>query len=349
MLVAGLLWWARPAGVFESGRAGRLCGPGGGVAGDGRAIRAGGFRKLVPVHKKLSPEWVQSLFARGTRTVHRGPDLEKIGMPVSGICTGQLYLGGDGRLWQWDIFNQHMGTGDGHYAHPPKPSRLWSRALRSGSPRAEQSRSAVWTTPGLPTSPLTVNTPSALLNTSDEAAPVTVSLEAFSPFIPLNPEDSNLPATVLQFTVKNKSHGNLECDLAGWLENAVCLQSAKVGLGRRSNHIHQKPELTFLECRAEPAPGTAPGAGGVPLEKQADFGTMGLALLDPGKEDLMSVSIPDGKRPDAIFGKRGLATEPLDNKPFGQRLFGGLGRKLTLSAGQGGGKSPLSLPGISRT
>ena len=55
------------------------------------------FDQLVPADKKLSPDWVQSLFARGARTVYRGQDLEKIGMPIGGICTGQLYLGGDGR------------------------------------------------------------------------------------------------------------------------------------------------------------------------------------------------------------------------------------------------------------
>ena len=81
------------------------------------------FDKLVPADKKLSEDWVKSLFARGERTVYRGKDLDKIGMPVGGICTGQLYLGGDGRLWHWDIFNQPIGgTGDSHYAKPMAPS-----------------------------------------------------------------------------------------------------------------------------------------------------------------------------------------------------------------------------------
>ena len=78
--------------------------------------------KLVPADKKLDPQWVKSLFDRGAREVYRGKDLEKIGMPVGGLCAGQLYLGGDGKLWHWDIFNKAMGTGDYNYAHPPLPS-----------------------------------------------------------------------------------------------------------------------------------------------------------------------------------------------------------------------------------
>ena len=48
------------------------------------------LEKLVPADKKLPPEWVKSLFARGAPTVYRGKDLELIGMPIGGIGTGQL-------------------------------------------------------------------------------------------------------------------------------------------------------------------------------------------------------------------------------------------------------------------
>lgn len=82
------------------------------------------FDHLVPADKKLSPDWVRSLFARGEPQVFRGRELEKIGMPVGGICAGRLYLGGDGRLWLWDIFNQYVDSnGDGpHYVAPMTPS-----------------------------------------------------------------------------------------------------------------------------------------------------------------------------------------------------------------------------------
>ena len=55
------------------------------------------FDHLVPADKKLSPDWVKSLFARGTPEVLRGSELKYVGMPVGGIGAGQLYLGGDGR------------------------------------------------------------------------------------------------------------------------------------------------------------------------------------------------------------------------------------------------------------
>ena len=67
------------------------------------------FAKLIPPDKKLRPEWVKSLFERGDPAVYskgRG-ELQFIGMPVGGLCCGTVYLGGDGKLWLRDIFNQN--------------------------------------------------------------------------------------------------------------------------------------------------------------------------------------------------------------------------------------------------
>ena len=52
----------------------------------------------------------ESVRARHTAGLS-GRDLKYIGMPVGGLCAGQLYLGGDGKLWHWDIFNSHIVTG----------------------------------------------------------------------------------------------------------------------------------------------------------------------------------------------------------------------------------------------
>src|SRR5665213_2756730 len=82
------------------------------------------FDQLVPADKKLAPDWVKSLFARGTPEILRGDELKYVGMPVGGIGAGQLYLGGDGRLWHWDNFNrvENSGSSGPHYARPLTPA-----------------------------------------------------------------------------------------------------------------------------------------------------------------------------------------------------------------------------------
>ena len=217
------------------------------------------FDKLVPADKKLAPEWIRSLTARGEREVYRGADLAKIGMPVGGICAGQLYLGGDGKLWHWDLFNTRIGTGAEHYAKPLEPTSPLAQgfALRIVSEDKAQERPldrSHWSDVSF-----AGEYPIGCVEYKDPASPLDVRLEAFSPFIPLNTDDSSLPATVLQFTVKNHSSAEVEAELAGWLENAICLHSAKLQDGMRRNRLLRDNDLLFLQCSAEDVPpGAAP-------------------------------------------------------------------------------------------
>jgi uncharacterized protein (DUF608 family) len=221
-------------------------------------VMAGPFdtTELVPADKKLSPEWVKSLTARGTRTVYRGKELELIGMPIGGICTGQLYLGGDGRLWRWDIFNQHRGTGDRHYANPPKPDFPVEQGFTLQIKEGEKTTDWPLATGGFSEISFTGEYPIGYVEYRDPKCPVTVSLEAFSPFTPLDPEGSHLPATVMRFTVKNTSQGKVECALEGRLQNAVCLYSGKAGAGERRNRVYEPMYscFAFLDCIAVPTP-----------------------------------------------------------------------------------------------
>jgi uncharacterized protein (DUF608 family) len=215
-------------------------------------FEAADFEKLVPADKRLSPEWIKSLFARGTRTVYRGADLEKIGMPVGGICTGQVYLGGDGKLWHWDIFNRHIGTGPDHYANPPKPDFPIEQGFAIEVTSGEKTTNWPLSAGGFSKIALTGEYPIGYVEYRDAKCPVAVSLEAFSPFIPLNPDDSHLPATIMRFTVKNTSEGKVGCELAGWLQNAVCLYGGKGGVGQRVNRIVREPGLLWLDCGVVP-------------------------------------------------------------------------------------------------
>jgi non-lysosomal glucosylceramidase len=216
-----------------------------------RPVMAGPFTRddfdhLVPADKKLSPAWVKSLFERGAPEVLSGSDLKYVGMPVGGIGAGQLYLGGDGRLWLWDIFNQTFHTGSEHYAHPLIPSSPLtqkftltiggeSRAL-DGSGFSEISFRGAY--------------PIGTVEYANAGVPVTVKQEAFSPFIPLNTDDSSLPATIFQFTLHNTSAAPVEATLSGELENGVCLTNRGYD-GLLRNRVLRQPKLTTLACSAE--------------------------------------------------------------------------------------------------
>ena len=217
------------------------------------------FEDLVPVDKKLSPAWVKSLYERGKPQVYKGEELKYIGMPVGGICAGQLYLGGDGKLWHWDIFNKKISTGDSHYAKPMEAVSPVDQgfALRTTSKGVSETR--VLDQSGFPDVsfrgeyPIGVvdYTPSTGVETDNNPS-LRVSLEAFSPFIPLSVDESSLPATIMRFTLKNNSPESVEATLYGWMENAVCLYNRGLD-GFRFNRISQKKGYSLLECWVEKA------------------------------------------------------------------------------------------------
>jgi len=228
------------------------------AAGAGLNAIAGPFKSedvkdhFVPADKKLSPEWIKALFAKGDRTWYQGKDLETIAMPVGGICTGQLYLAGDGRLMHWDIFNQLNFTGYGRdsYQLGRKPASLLRQGFRLRVTQGGKTVQRTLDVNGFPDVRFCGEYPIGTVEYSDEELPVEVRLEAFSPFIPLNEDDSALPATVLEFTVKNAGNAQATVTLAGWLENAVCPHSSLGLYGVRRNRVLRRDGLTMVQGEA---------------------------------------------------------------------------------------------------
>jgi non-lysosomal glucosylceramidase len=257
------------------------------------------FESLVPADKKLAPEWVASLVARGEPTVYRGRDLDSIGMPIGGICAGQLYIGGDGRLWHWDIFNQHVSTNASHYAKP----MAVSSPVEQGFTLRVGDRTLALDRTGFADVAFRGQYPIATVNYRDGRVPLAVTLEAFSPFVPLETTDSSLPATVMQFTLRNTSTAPIEATLTGRLENAVCLHHRDAP-GLRRNRVVAGEGFTFLECSAH----------GADLDALPGCGTMGLALLGDAEA---SPPHPSQQR----------------ESPLAESLVGELGRTVRLEAG----------------
>lgn len=209
----------------------------------------GGFQSAphnIPVDKKLDPRWVRSLYQRGSATTYlkSREELKYIGMPVGGIGCGTLYLGGDGRLWLWDIFNENQEGVD--------PREIpWPDALHEGA-KVRSRDGANYIAPTVLADKRVLDQgfyvevevngktlvkelraedwkevkfeatyPVATVTYTDPGFPVTVMMKAYSPFIPLDADNSGLPATIFSFTFQNLGSEDLSMRILGWLENGV--------------------------------------------------------------------------------------------------------------------------------
>lgn len=219
------------AGVY-AGRANAIAGP----------FKPEELLHNIPADKKLDPQWVKSLYRRGfpTRYLKSRNELRYIGMPVGGLQTGTLYLGGDGRLWLWDIFNDnreginpstiewasdlHVGkkvrSRDGSaYVAPAQDIRpveqgFAFRIHTGGTTQIRKMEAGDWDD-----IIFEATYPRATITYIDRKLGVDIRAEVFSPFIPLDEKNSSLPCTIYSFTVANKTGKEIQVDIAGWLGN----------------------------------------------------------------------------------------------------------------------------------
>jgi non-lysosomal glucosylceramidase len=197
------------------------------------------FDVNIPEDKKLTPEWIKALYERGEPEVYSKLQLDKVAMPIGGICAGQVYLSPDGRLVEWRVnqtpvelqhgFALRTVTGGKTDIHPLTRETFPDLTFRGEYPIAK-------------------------IEYQNATLPVQVSLEAFSPFEPLHADDSGLPATVFHFTLKNTSSAPVEATLAGGLENGCVLQNRESVPGTRRNQITRGSDLTVLACTGSAQP-----------------------------------------------------------------------------------------------
>lgn len=194
--------------------------------------------------------WIASLYERGSVTTYLKSknELQYIGMPVGGIMCGTVYLGGDGRLWLWDIFNKNqegiepkvvdysanvldggkkVRSRDGAcYIEPSKNIRPLDQGFALQLSWNGQSIIRKFDEESWPEISFEATYPIATIRYTDPALPVAITLEAFSPFIPLNEDDSGLPVTILSYKIENKITVPVTATILGWLENKTAIYSA---------------------------------------------------------------------------------------------------------------------------
>jgi uncharacterized protein (DUF608 family) len=173
---------------------------------------------------------------------YEGAALRHLAVPLGGIGTGTIALGGEGGLRQWQIFNQinHRAFVPGSFfalhAGSERPPRDHLRILQSrealalerpGTPLVDddfipdEQRGLVERFGGVERIVAETAYPFVSLAYEDRDLPVEVGLEAFSPFAAFDEETSGIPAAVFSFSVRNRSDSSVHGEIAATLQNAV--------------------------------------------------------------------------------------------------------------------------------
>lgn len=207
------------------------------------------FTSLVPSDKKLAPQWVASLTARGEAPVWTGEQLKWVGMPVNGIGGGQLYLGGDGQLWYWGMMNQDDPYSKGPGIRFQEPSEPFSPFLQGKAVRLNGDNEKVFSLDkeGFGDIRFHPRFPVAKIEYRDDGLPLEVDLLAFSPFVPMELRRSAYPASIFEFTFRNISGEKMTVDFANWMENPVFTHSRELQRVSWSTQFHHDSDFTGLQ------------------------------------------------------------------------------------------------------
>jgi uncharacterized protein (DUF608 family) len=181
--------------------------------------------------------------------VYTGRQLHLLAFPLGGVGAGSISLGGRGQLRDWEIFNRPDKGNVPQYAF----ASIWAQSgsskpvarvleARLQPPYEGPSGLGSNNVPGLPrleTCRFTGEYPLARIDFEDRDLPVKVALEALSPFIPLEADDSGLPAAILRYRVSNPGSRKSMVSIAFSLDNVV-------GREGRSNSFQQSGPLQGL-------------------------------------------------------------------------------------------------------
>ncbi len=155
-----------------------------------------------------------------------------LAFPLGGIGTGNVSLGARGELRDWEIFNSpakgatlpltffalrcqqadqapKVRVLEGPLQAPHTPSHGYHPMKSLG---------------GLPRFKGTTfrgQYPFASIEFHDPNMPVAAALEAYTPLLPLNPEDSGIPCAILTYTIRNETDDPIDLTIVGSLTNPV--------------------------------------------------------------------------------------------------------------------------------
>ena len=176
------------------------------------------------------PYTKQELYTDNSQRKFNG-DASEAAFLLGGIGTGNFSIGARGEFRDWEIFNR-PGKGNKlpytFFAIWAKPHnkepmcRVLESELHPPFSKSHGFKSdEIAGLPRLDLSTMKGEYPFIWVDFQDKKLPVKVSLEAFTPFIPLNADDSGIPGVILRYKVKNTTDKKMDVSIAGSLPNVV--------------------------------------------------------------------------------------------------------------------------------
>jgi uncharacterized protein (DUF608 family) len=259
-----------------------------------------------------------------------GRQLAMIAFPLGGVAAGSVSLGGRGQLRDWEIFNRPDKGNNLAYALPS----IWAQVgdakpvahvleARYLPPYEGEDGLGSRNAPGLSRlggARFTGEFPLARIDFSDDSLPVAVSLEAFSPFIPHQPDDSGLPVAILRYRVRNPNTRPAKVAIAWSIDNPV---------GKTDKRVNEFRSDKALSGIVMTNPSLA--------DSDALHGSFVLAALNPGAGSLTHLKgWPAGRwwNSPLLFWDDFTADGELGPEAERTNNVGALCLKRTLAAGQ---------------
>lgn len=164
--------------------------------------------------------------------------LFQIALPLGGIGTGQVSLGGRGELRDWEIMNipakgfSTVYTGSSNapfFAIYTKPADgeaittllegpIYTHEYVRGGGGEEVNHHGM---PRFRSTSFDAAYPFGQVNLSDESLPVEVRIKGFNPLVPAAADDSSLPVAVLAYEVTNKKSVPVDVAVCGTMRNFI--------------------------------------------------------------------------------------------------------------------------------
>ena len=234
--------------------------------------------------------------------------LVRIALPVGGLGTGTVSLGGRGELRDWEIMNK-PGTGfstitDGNQApffavfvqqgnQKPMTKALLGPLESSEFSHYEGRPVNHHGLPRFSAASFDAAYPFGQVNLSDKQLPIKVKIKAFNPFIPGDIAASSIPIAILQYEIENTSDKELDIAVCGTMRNFIGIDGSKQSKNWKGDWVYagaNKNQNSFRE--SDKLKGIYMWSKGVD-SNDAAWGTVALSTPDLSSVSYRRSSIPN--------------------------------------------------------